>query len=545
MLGVFGPMGAVAGAAIAILGPLALAFINSSEGAKTLTDNMTELADAINLLNGAQSNAMTSASGLVEKYGNLSDSAKELFEIERDIAKLRAENALKNATTGIAGSFGAAPALGIDPDQIRLGAKAIDALSDVIVDLQEKQADTSSIVESLALDDVIGRLEVKASALVEISKNTKELSDALGITSEEAREVAARFAEISANDDANSRAKSMVSLAAYISDVSENLDGTNLKAKEMVDNLIAAATAALEVAAASDAIDFDGPASSASKLADELERAATNKRILSGRSGVGRKDEVVFDPRDPRYDPIAAAMASMEYGDGSTASKSTGGRKKGGGGGGAPDRIGALAKSLMSESEVVANWREESLAALADFNALELEALGGHAEARLRIEEEYNSKVKGLQESTKSNVLSGMNALGSILSSFASMQDGENKKSFEKQKKLQKASALVNGLSAGIAAWDKGMQAGGLPLATLYAAASAAQTAGQIAAINRTTYGGGGGAAPTAPAAAPAPSNYYIDLQGDTFSRASVQSTLSAALQGEIDRGARVVFGGA
>jgi hypothetical protein len=36
----------------------------------------------------------------------------------------------------------------------------------------------------------------------------------------------------------------------------------------------------------------------------------------------------------------------------------------------------------------------------------------------------------------------------------------------------------------------------------------------------------------------------YIDLQGDTFSRASVQNALTQALQGELDRGGQLIFGG-
>ncbi len=57
--------------------------------------------------------------------------------------------------------------------------------------------------------------------------------------------------------------------------------------------------------------------------------------------------------------------------------------------------------------------------------------------------------------------------------------------------------------------------------------------------------GGGGSSSVSAAAAQAAPSNYYFDIQGDTFSRASVESTLAAALQSEVDRGARLIFSGA
>ena len=72
-----------------------------------------------------------------------------------------------------------------------------------------------------------------------------------------------------------------------------------------------------------------------------------------------------------------------------------------GGGGGAegPDRIGALAQSLVSERELIDSWRDESLLALEEFNARELDLVGGHEAAKLAIEAEYSRRLQALRDS--------------------------------------------------------------------------------------------------------------------------------------------------
>lgn len=84
-----------------------------------------------------------------------------------------------------------------------------------------------------------------------------------------------------------------------------------------------------------------------------------------------------------------------------------GSKKKGRGGSDEEDTsISSLVQEFLTEAEKLQIWREDSLAELEDFNARELEILGGHANAKAMIEQEYLKKVAALRRSQKDTELS-------------------------------------------------------------------------------------------------------------------------------------------
>jgi uncharacterized membrane protein YgcG len=75
------------------------------------------------------------------------------------------------------------------------------------------------------------------------------------------------------------------------------------------------------------------------------------------------------------------------------------GRSGGGGSGAAQqDTIGALAQSLLTEREKIDLWYEESLVKLQEFNSKELEILGGHNEAKERLEREFAERLSSIRD---------------------------------------------------------------------------------------------------------------------------------------------------
>ena len=189
---------------------------------------------------------------------------------------------------------------------------------------------------------------------------------------------------------------------------------------------------------------------------------------------------------------LANAKKRKELKDAASAAKSAG-----------KANVSPLVESLLTEQEKVDAWREESLAKLQNFNNLELEILGGHANAKLLIEKEYEEKVRALKVNKTQQTTS---AISGILSGFAGLMDANNKKQFEAQKKFQIAAAVVDGYSAAVSAWDKGMKLGGPGLAAAFTAGSLLKTGGLIKQINSAQYGGGGGGVSGASAAVPTPS---------------------------------------
>jgi len=166
----------------------------------------------------------------------------------------------------------------------------------------------------------------------------------------------------------------------------------------------------------------------------------------------------------------------------------------GGGAGSATDpnqaRIESLVDSLKTERETVDEWRAEGMDLLAMANEAELAALGGHNEAKLRLEKEYQSKLKGIKDE-------GLNGNLAIMKDFfgegAQLMQSGNEKLFQIGKAFAIAEAVVSGISSAQAAWEKGMQAGGPPLAAAYTALSVANSAARISALKSASSSGGGG----------------------------------------------------
>lgn len=80
--------------------------------------------------------------------------------------------------------------------------------------------------------------------------------------------------------------------------------------------------------------------------------------------------------------------------------------------------IGGLAQSLLTEMEQIEMFRTDALAELENFNAEELKILGGHAEARLRIEKEYQDRVAQLRKEQFRGVVDAQRAAGGAFMDF-------------------------------------------------------------------------------------------------------------------------------
>lgn len=189
-----------------------------------------------------------------------------------------------------------------------------------------------------------------------------------------------------------------------------------------------------------------------------------------------------------------------------------------GGGGSDPmaARLEALTQGLMTERELLEEWRAEQEEIIADATDRELEALGGKNEARLRLEEEYQRRLTDIRKKgADSDISIALGAGETILGALGKFND-----------KALKAAKIAGAARALVSTFQGAAKALELPFPQNLAAAATviSQGLGFISSINGA---GGGSSAPAASsaaatAAAPQPSqNIAIDLIGDTFSRNS------------------------
>ncbi|MES2814469.1 MAG: hypothetical protein V4720_06205 [Pseudomonadota bacterium] len=218
---------------------------------------------------------------------------------------------------------------------------------------------------------------------------------------------------------------------------------------------------------------------------------------------------LITDSQRPERAP--SGIGGIDWG----APEDTGGSGGGSGGGSNPmtARIEALVESLKTETEIVATWYEESLAALNAASEAELEALGGKHEAIERLEEEHQKRLLGIKE--MGNQWSLQSALGGAAEIFGAM-GAFNKKALKAASIFSAAQALISTYEGAA----KELKKGTLGFAT--AAAVIAKGIGFVAAIKSAGSGGsggGGGGGSTAVAATPqAPATTLnFTLQNDPF----------------------------
>ena len=211
-------------------------------------------------------------------------------------------------------------------------------------------------------------------------------------------------------------------------------------------------------------------------------------------------------------------------------------------------RLEALQAGLMTEREAIDAWYEQGLEVLQNARAAELLTEEEYRAQRERLEQEHQDRLAGIRRAGNDAAFSSIVGTGQeILRAIGQNND----KAAKAAQTLGAFEAMVNAYRAASQAladpklpWYAKVAAAGSLLATGIGFANSIKS---MSKSNPSSGGGGGGGSSSASAATAqvAPTNYYFDIQGDTFSRASVESTLAAALQSEVDRGARIVFSGA
>lgn len=177
-------------------------------------------------------------------------------------------------------------------------------------------------------------------------------------------------------------------------------------------------------------------------------------------------------------------------------------KKSGGGSKGKTDTIGDLARSLLPEDQSPDIWYANALAKLQEFNAMELEALGGQANAKLLIEQEYQNQILALREKEASftrTAAEGMfGALAGLMSTFGSESKAAALAALGINKALAIGQVIVNTAAAQTRALAELGPVAGPPVAAKIGAFGKAQAAiiaatglAEAVSIGKGSSGGG------------------------------------------------------
>jgi hypothetical protein len=328
-------------------------------------------------------------------------------------------------------------------------------------------------------------------------------------------------------------------LGEQMQEVGQQTEETNRMADLLKAGISATVLEAMQLAGIDMASPVEAAAIQAGILATNLgvslERAMQIEALGKVRP-MGRPMDLNTNDSGAPGAGIRPPMRPMDLGDSS---------KIGGGGSSAVNPligdIESLKEALATETETIMITRQEQLEMLQEAFAQRIITQEEFQDLSLRSAQEHAEAMANLD---KAEQKAKLDAYAGMFSDISGLMQSENKKLFAIGKAAAIASAIVNGYSAAVAAWDKGMKVGGPPVAAAFTAASLAKTGALISGISSQQIGSsaggavsaGGGAAAGGEAAAPPRQNTTITLVGNVFSGDTVADMLNEFA----DRGGRL-----
>lgn len=496
LLGGFGALGAAAGVLAGIGIPaLAFAFGSAGDEAEDADEAIDNLVTSINSAAEAFNRARIPVGDLREEFGRFGD------EVNR-ASIIAAQAALSMGLEGLAG--------------------AVREIETPLANVQDKLAEYSRVVANArtAQQSLGERTLLNAAAFDEqdekVSAAARALSEAaaeLGMTSAEATKLnieLKRLGEAEGMEAVAEQSSLVLDLLAKMFPATEKIP---LEVAKIVTELEAVLRAA----------------SAGVTAFEQMDAAAKNVTVGTplfeqGFTGQGLLPPTLTDDDDPsrpgrgKADPLQGQLERLQ-------------------------------ERLMSEEElelasfdrrqeILQQALEQKLLTQQEYNELERDSQAQHMEALDRLE--------------KTRAKATLDGYAGMFGDLASLTKSSNDKLFKIGKAAAIAEAVVNGYSAAVAAWEKGMKIGGPPVAAAFAGASLAKTGALISSINSTSKSGGGGGASgavggasgtsgsAAQAAPQTSSNVAISLTGgDMFSRDQVIQLING-INDAIDDGAQI-----
>ncbi|MEX5600697.1 hypothetical protein [Pseudophaeobacter sp. C1-32P7] len=325
-LGLIGPLlGTVAALGLPVAGVL----INIGDAAETLDDKMKSLKESISAVKSAQELSATSGTDLLKNYGDLADEARAIFEINRQIASIRASSALTDVGQKFGGKIGVKGLFGVPPEEVRELEEAVASYERELEGLN--QAYKKSDQEFAKADRRIDEINAKLASLREVRGSIGDIAEMFGVTADQARELAAQIAAAGAAQGADQQAQAWSDVSTYL----EAVVGTEREAtdegKRFREQIVEVAIKALQLSKIDLASGISAGADQAERLKEELAAAlALQNRInfqdskeYSGRGGDPRRvgnDDYTSDLNYKSIDDIISDLTKSRGG-GSSVSK--------------------------------------------------------------------------------------------------------------------------------------------------------------------------------------------------------------------------------
>lgn len=421
MLGGFGPLGAVIGVATGALLTFAPSILGAADGAEALTKAMDDLTDAVDAYASASAAAASPTDKLIEQYGAASGKARELLQINQELAKLNALDALAASSEALVSAFGDFE--GQTGEQLIATGEKVEALRAQMADLQ-KQAETAGDAQAGFLSGRIMGLQTQIDDLDGYREGIERVKVALGSTQEEAVTFSAALADLQTALTVDEQVAALAEVKQLMLEITGGTENMTEAQRELTQQMINAALAGLDLAdnAGAAANNISAATSNATALADEMGRAASNAIAMAANASQARREAEIR--LQFAGDPVgqAGALAAEQF------NQSAGNMR------GSQDRILRMQfETLRQETIDNAVATAEAQVALASFN----DTMRSSGTAAAKVDQEvakltetfdpFQKMVEGVAGTIESelnsafaSVLDGTKTLGGALLDFAS-----------------------------------------------------------------------------------------------------------------------------
>lgn len=486
-------------------------------------------ADVINMLDG-YGGAVENAAKFQRDLG-ISVSDFDAAQVERaNDAMGRLGMAMDGLGNALAVTF--APAI----------ASAAEGLTSFITSLDnantrlERMLGSAERAKSILGDDLFNKLtvdidtvEASAGVIDRLSLSYEDLARTVHATAEAVSNEAPTLLDIGADD----LAIQLVDVGAKMDQVTADFNAGKIGADEMRKQLVDATTEAqalLEEASKINGVDLSSAIGQVGLLTEGLAFAAgvaeTLRAAIPGAASGGKfyGDSITGKradgtPAPSRLAPGSSIRPQHAPNDPDFGLPSVSG---GGGGGGGGDDLQAKLDKMRADFASEYQLLEEQYSS-------KLDQIKEFRDAKLVTEQEYNDLEReialehqdALAKIDRDAMQAKLSAVSGAFGDLSSLMSTSNKKLFKIGQAAAIAQATVDGYSAAVSAWQKGMKIGGPGMAAAFTAASLARTGALIAGIaSQSASGGGGGGASagggaTAQAATPQKSaEFNVQLVG-------------------------------
>ena len=300
LLGILGPIGAVLGAGVAIISAFAVAAERAKKGASGASGEIDDLATSVSNYSSAASRALTPTSDLATQYGGAAEKARELFEANAQLMQLDAIASLTASARRLQTEF--VDLSGRTSGEIWRAGQEIISLREQINGLRNEELELLADPERNAfrlmqITPEIAKIQEAISAYGDYNKIITTLQEKLGVGAQEAVNFAANLAKINQVESPQELADAIESARKSFVALVGGAENMNDEQRDLLRQLVLTSIEALNLN------------TNMEKVAVSIEGAKEAARGLKNIMNLmGQEDEVIFDPRDPRYNRMRVIM---------------------------------------------------------------------------------------------------------------------------------------------------------------------------------------------------------------------------------------------